>query len=108
MVWGGRDRRDSIDLFAPWLEEQGFAVEISNDLDSYLDRDKMSSTDLVVQQFTMGGEDEDSRRVRGLIRAVRNGTGLAGWHGGLVDAFRHVTEYQYMTGGQWAAHALGE
>ena len=39
-----------------------------------------------------------------LRKAVLNGVGLAGWHGGMCDAFRQDTEYQFMTGGQWVAH----
>ena len=37
-------------------------------------------------------------------RAVAAGTGLAGCHGGLCDAFRQDTDWQFMTGGQWVAH----
>jgi type 1 glutamine amidotransferase len=29
---------------------------------------------------------------------------LAGCHGGMCDAFRDATEWQFMTGGQWVAH----
>ena len=35
-------------------------------------------------------------------RAVH--TGIAGFHGGIIDSFRQNTEYQWMTGGQWVAH----
>ena len=38
---------------------------------------------------------------------MRGGVGLAGWHGGMCDAFRTHTEYQFMTGGQWVAHPGG-
>ena len=41
-------------------------------------------------------------------RSVVSLSGIAGWHGGLVDAFRSVTEYQYMIGGQWVAHPGNE
>jgi len=41
---------------------------------------------------------------RGLLDAVRGGAGLAGWHGGMGDAFRNNVEYQFMVGGQWVAH----
>jgi hypothetical protein len=30
--------------------------------------------------------------------------GIAGWHGGLGDAFRRAPRYQYMIGGQWVEH----
>ena len=39
-----------------------------------------------------------------LSAAVREGVGLAGFHGGMCDAFRDSVEYQFMTGGQWVAH----
>jgi type 1 glutamine amidotransferase len=38
---------------------------------------------------------------------VREGAGLAGCHGGLADAFRKETEYQFMVGGQFVAHPGG-
>ena len=41
---------------------------------------------------------------RGLLGAVRAGTGLAGWHGGMADAFRANPAYQFLVGGQWVAH----
>ncbi|MGW1024191.1 ThuA domain-containing protein [Streptomyces sp. NPDC002577] len=41
----------------------------------------------------------------GLSRAVRAGTGLAGRHGGIVDAYRAETRYQLMTGGQFVHRA---
>ena len=40
----------------------------------------------------------------GLLGAVKAGTGLGGWHGGMADAFRNNTEYQFAVGGQWVAH----
>jgi type 1 glutamine amidotransferase len=30
--------------------------------------------------------------------------GLAGYHGGMCDAFRESADYQFMCGGQWVAH----
>lgn len=111
MVWGGWDGhrpKQSVELFAPFLEENGFDVEISNTLDSYLDEENMNSKDLIVQIFTMSTEEEESKKVRGLRQAVRNGVGLAGWHGGLGDAFRRIPEYQFMIGGQWVSHPGGQ
>jgi type 1 glutamine amidotransferase len=108
VVWGGwegHEPKQCVDIFAPWLEEQGFEVEISNTLDFYLDVEKLKSLDLIVQVYTMAsitGEQE-----RGLLEAVKSGVGLAGWHGGLADSFRINTEYQFMVGGQWVAHPGG-
>ncbi len=65
----------------------------------------MTSTDLIVQIWTMGKITREQEE--GLLSAVRQGTGLAGWHGGTGDSFRENTEYQFMTGGQWVAHPGG-
>ena len=40
----------------------------------------------------------------GLLNAIHQGTGYAGWHGGMGDAFRDSVDYQFMVGGQWVAH----
>lgn len=108
MVWGGWDGHEPkqcVDVFAPILEAEGFKVEVSATMDSYLDKDKMQSLSLIVPVWTMGEiSDEQSQ---GLLQAVSSGVGIAGWHGGMGDSFRGNTEYQYMVGGQWVAHPGG-
>jgi hypothetical protein len=59
----------------------------------------------VVQIYTMSTITPEQEK--GLLEAVRGGVALAGWHGGLADAFRNNTEYQFMVGGQWVAHPGG-
>lgn len=103
--WDGHEPRQCMEILKPWLESQGANVVLSGSLDSYTDEALMSSLDLIIQAWTMGhltGEQES-----GLTKAVRGGVGLAGWHGGLGDAFRGNTEYQFMVGGQWVAHPGG-
>jgi hypothetical protein len=108
VVWGGWDGHEPqscVEVFVPFLRERGFAFEVVNTVDVYADASRMQSLDLVVQCWTMGaltGEQE-----KGLLDAVERGTGLAGWHGGLCDAFRGNTGYQFMTGGQFVAHPGG-
>ena len=108
MVWGGWDGHEPkqcVDIFAPILEEEGFAVTISDTLDTYKDRDLMAEQDLVVPAWTMGqieGEQE-----QGLLAAVDRGAGVAGWHGCMADSFRNNTTYQFMVGGQFVAHPDG-
>ena len=46
----------------------------------------------------------EKEEVDNLTGAVRDGVGLAGFHGGMCDAFRDAVEYQFMCGGQWVAH----
>ena len=108
MVWGGwegHEPKQCVDIFAPILEEEGFAVTISDTLDTYKDRDLMAEQDLVVPAWTMGqieGEQE-----QGLLAAVDRGAGVAGWHGCMADSFRNNTTYQFMVGGQFVAHPDG-
>ena len=108
MVWGGwegHEPKQCVDIFAPILEQEGFAVTISDTLDTYKDRDLMAEQDLVVPAWTMGqieGEQE-----QGLLAAVDRGAGVAGWHGCMADSFRNNTTYQFMVGGQFVAHPDG-
>jgi len=108
IVWGGWEGHEPkmcVDIFAPWLESQGFKVEISHSLDAYLDAAKLKKLDLIVHIFTMS--DIKPEQERNLEEAVKSGVGLAGWHGGLADAHRQNVEYQFMVGGQWVAHPGG-
>ena len=100
--WEGHEPEKCARIFAPFLEENGYDVEISTTLDSYLDAEKMRSLDLIVPIWTMGSITEEQER--GLVGAVEGGVGLAGWHGGMADAFRESINYQFMVGGQWVAH----
>jgi type 1 glutamine amidotransferase len=105
VVWGGWDGhtpKQSVDVFIPLLTRQGFEVSVSDTLNSYADEPLMAAQDLIVPCWTMG--KIEAAQFAGLTKAVRNGAGLVGWHGGLIDAFRENTEYQWMTGGQWVAH----
>ena len=105
VVWGGWDGHTpepSVKVFIPWLEKQGFEVEVSTTLDAYLDVEKLKGLSLIVQCWTMGKITGDQRK--NLCEAVAGGVGLVGWHGGIIDSFREDTEYQFMTGGQWVAH----
>jgi len=58
--------------------------------------------DLIVPMVTMSVIDKEE--LGALLRAVKGGVGLAGFHGAMGDSFRNETEYQFMVGGQWVAH----
>jgi type 1 glutamine amidotransferase len=48
---------------------------------------------------------EEGKCMEEVLRAaVAAGTGMAGCHGGMCDAFRNSTSWQFMTGSQWVAH----
>jgi hypothetical protein len=105
IVWGGwegHEPKQCADIFAPWLQSQGYEVIVSNTLDTYTDKELMQSLNLIVPIWTMGTITPDQEA--GLLDAVRSGVGIAGWHGGMGDSFRNNTEYQFMVGGQWVAH----
>jgi uncharacterized protein len=104
--WDGHEPAKYLDFLSAWMKEEGAEVISSPTLDPYTDTTLMSSIDLVLQIYTMSSITKEQEK--GLIEAVeKNGTGLAGWHGGLCDAFRNNVDYQYMTGGQWVAHPGG-
>jgi type 1 glutamine amidotransferase len=105
MVWGGwsgHEPEQCVKIFAPLLEEAGFAVDIHTTLDIYTDEAQMRTYDLISQVFTMSQISKEQEK--GLLDTIKAGTGFAGWHGGMADAFRNNTEYQFMVGGQWVAH----
>ena len=108
MVWGGWDGHEPkqcVDIFAPFLQSQGYEVRVADTLDVYLEEEYMKALSLIVPVWTMGqitGEQE-----QGLLNTVRGGVGIAGWHGGMGDSFRNNTEYQFMVGGQWVVHPGG-
>lgn len=107
IVWGGWDGhtpRQSADLFGGLLREAGYDVRSENTLDAYLDP-RLSDLNLIVPIWTMGIIREEQEK--GLLAAIAEGVGLAGFHGGMIDSFRNNTEYQFMTGGQWVAHPGG-
>ncbi len=100
--WEGHEPEKGAALFAPYLQEQGYAVEVTTTLDVYLDEATMSTLDLIVPIWTMSTITAEQEK--GLLTAIQNGTGIAGWHGCMGDSFRNNTEYQFMVGGQWVAH----
>lgn len=102
--WPGHVPVPATELFVPFLREHGFAVRIADDLDAYTDAAELAGTDLIVQCWSMGQLTD--AQAAGLAAAVRAGTGLAGWHGGIVAAFHHQG-YQQLTGGVFVHHPAG-
>ncbi|MCF8381409.1 MAG: ThuA domain-containing protein [Bacteroidales bacterium] len=103
--WKGHEPELCRDIFVPWMRLEGAEVIVYDNLDCYTDEELMSSLDLIVQIWTMGQISKEQEA--GLLKAVKRGVGIAGWHGGLGDSFRNNTEYQFMVGGQWVAHPGG-
>ncbi|MFG6402174.1 ThuA domain-containing protein [Microbacterium sp. P04] len=100
--WDGHHPVAATDLFVPFLEANGYTVRIEDSNEVYADAVAMAATDLVVQSVTMSEISEAA--VRGLRTAVEAGTGLAGWHGGIVDSYRASSDYLHLIGAQFATH----
>ena len=101
--WEGHDPKETTHLFAGLLEEAGLDVTLSETLDSFLDEELMASVDMVTPINTMSSISREQEA--GLLNEIRErGLNVGGWHGGMGDAFRMNTEYQFMVGGQWVAH----
>jgi uncharacterized protein len=104
--WPGHEPEKFRDYMVAWLKEEGAEVLVYDKLDPYADKKIMDSIDLVMQIFTISQITKEQEK--GLLEAIeKNGTGMAGWHGGMCDAFRNNPDYQFMTGGQWVAHPGG-
>lgn len=105
IVWGGWDGhqpREVAEIFHEQLVAEGYEVEVSDTLEAFADLDKLKGLSLIVPIWTM--DKIDQALVNNVSEAVQSGVGLAGCHGGMCDAFRDNTEWQFMTGGQWVSH----
>jgi len=103
--WQGHEPKEVSEILAQALRKQGFDVVVSDTLDSFRDAAKLEALDLIVPIWTMGQIEKE--QLQPLLAAVKGGTGIAGCHGGMGDAFRQATEFQFMVGGQWVAHPGG-
>lgn len=100
--WEGHRPRECAARAAAILRSEGFDVELSDSLDPLDQPSSLGALALVVPCWTMGSLTPEQES--NLCDAVERGTGLAGWHGGMGDAFRANTRFQFMTGGQFVAH----
>lgn len=104
--WDGHEPVQVTEVFNRMLIEAGYETDVSDTLDSLKDLDYLKSLDVIVPTWTMGTIDREL--VLNVMEAVAGGVGLAGCHGGMCDAFRESTEWQFMTGGQWVSHPGGD
>ncbi|MCK7541500.1 MAG: ThuA domain-containing protein [Marinilabiliales bacterium] len=103
--WDGHEPGKYVEILTPWLMSEGASVDTCSSPEIYANKEFMATVDLVIQVVTMAEITADQES--GLLEAVRNSAGIAGWHGGLADSFRNNPAYQYMVGGQWVAHPGG-
>lgn len=100
--WDGHSPKQTAELVGADLRAAGFEVTLSGTLDALLDAAKLKTYDLIVPNWTMGQITGDQEKA--LIEAVESGAGLGGFHGGMGDAFRNNTGFQFVIGGQFVAH----
>lgn len=103
--WEGHEPNQVTEVFEKILKSEGFDTTVSDTLDAFSDLKFLKSLDLIVPTWTMGSIDREL--VKNVMEAAAGGVGLAGCHGGMCDAFRESTEWQFMTGGQWVSHPGG-
>jgi len=100
--WDGHQPVEATELFLPFLKANGYEVRVEESPKIYADTEYMDGVDLIVQCMTMSTIEKDE--FEGLRTAVENGTGLAGWHGGIADSYRNTSDYLHLIGGQFACH----
>ncbi|MGA7391407.1 MAG: ThuA domain-containing protein [Terrimicrobiaceae bacterium] len=104
IVWGGwegHEPKQCAEVVEKLLKAEDFNVKVADSPSAFADS-HLGRFDLIVPivtQATIPPEACDN-----LIATVGNGTGLAGFHGGMGDSFRSEPAYQFMVGGQWVAH----
>ena len=104
--WEGHEPQLVSERFAALLEKNGVKAEIFDGLECLSDAEKLLEYDLIVACMTMSQIPREYEK--NVSEAVSKGVGLAGCHGGMCDAFRSSTEWQFMTGGQWVSHPGGD
>ncbi|MFG5381812.1 ThuA domain-containing protein [Yoonia sp. R2-816] len=109
IVWGGWDGHEPekvAGLFRDMLEAAGGHVTLADTLDPFDDAEGLQRYDLIVPVWTDGVLSREA--ATNVSEAVARGTGLAGCHGGMCDAFRSSPLWQFMTGANWVAHPGGD
>ncbi len=99
--WSGHEPEQGAHIVEGMLEQEGFKVYIENTTEAFADP-TIADMSLIVPIYTMSKIEKEE--LDNLEKAVRGGVGLAGYHGGMCDAFRDAVAYQFMCGGQWVAH----
>lgn len=94
------------EVFAQRLGEQlakrDFKVEQATSLDALTPPKDLSRYSVIIPNWTMGTMSPEA--TKNLTTAVSEGVALAGIHGGMGDAFRGNTDYEWMVGGHFVGH----
>ena len=102
----GHSPKESVNLFVPILEKEGAIVKVFDNFSVYEDEKLMNEADLIIQTFTDAFSSDprmNNDQFKGLREALINGTGFAGWHGGLGDSSPNPL-YHFIVGGDFVSH----
>ncbi len=96
--WEGHEPQETSEFISSELQQFKIQSEIVNDLDVLGDIDFLKNFDIIIPVWTMGKIDDDNWEIKNskignLQEVIHSGIGLAGWHGGMADAFRDNTNY---------------
>jgi hypothetical protein len=100
--WPGHEPDKVAALFAADLRAAGLDVTVTDTLACFDDPGALADLALIVPVWTMSTIARE--QAQNVCRAVEAGTGIAGCHGGMCDAFRDSVDWQFLTGSQWVAH----
>ena len=99
--WSGHEPEQGARIVETMLAGEGFKVYVENTTKAFADP-AIVDMSLIVPIYTMGKIEKEE--LDNMANAVRSGVGLAGYHGGMCDAFREAVNYHFMCGGQWVGH----
>ena len=102
----GHSPKESVNLFVPILEKEGAIVKVYDNFSVFEDEKLMNEADLIIQTFTDAFSSDprmNNEQFKGLREALINGTGFAGWHGGLGDSSPNPL-YHFIVGGDFVSH----
>lgn len=104
--WLGHEPEQQAIRFQKILQNHDFEVSVCQGTECLNEKEKLADYDLMIPLTTMA--EISSEQCKNITEAVAHGVGLAGCHGGMCDAFRQNTNWQFMTGGQWVSHPGGD
>lgn len=100
--WDGHEPATVAHYFAEALKAEGFTVDIVDTLAVFDELTTIATYDLISPCWTMGQLTPEQSS--NLCKAIHNGVGLGGFHGGMGDAFRGDLDYEWMVGGHFVGH----
>ena len=107
--WEGHEPQETSRFISNEIEKYDIESDIINDLDILGEKNKLEKYDIILPVWTMGRIDDNNwnlkhSKIGNLQEVIYSGVGLAGWHGGMGDAFRDNTNYQFLVGSQFVCH----